>query len=80
MLHAAVFDYLSFDPFPFYENGFIAAEVDISGCYVVQALVVSLVVVIVDECPDLALEITWQVVVFQQNSVLQVLVPAFDFT
>ena len=80
MLHAAAFDCLSFDPFPVSKNGFVAAEVDISWSDVGQALVVSLITVVVEEGPDLALEITWKVVVFQQNSVLQVLVPAFDFT
>ena len=57
MLQAALADCLRLDPFPFSENGFVAAKVDVSRCDVVQALVVSLVVVVVDEGPDLAFEI-----------------------
>ena len=36
------------------------------------------VVVILDEGIDLLPEITWQVIVFQQDAVLQGLVPTFD--
>jgi len=78
MLQAALFDCLLFDLFPFPQNGFIAPEVDVSGRDVIQALVVSLVVVIVDERADLAFKIAGQVIVFQQNPVLHCLVPAFD--
>lgn len=80
MLQAAVLDCLFFDPFPFSENGFVAAEIDIGWCDVVQALVVTLVVIVVDECPDLAFEIAGKVIVFQQDAVLHRLMPAFDFT
>jgi len=68
-----------FDLFSFPENGFVAAEVDVSGCYVVEALVVALVVVILDKSLNLAFEIAWQIVVFQQNTVLHGLMPTFDF-
>jgi hypothetical protein len=37
------------DLFPFSENGFVAPEVDVCRCDVVQALVVTLIVVILDE-------------------------------
>ena len=80
MLQAAVLDCLFLDPFPFSENGFVAAKVDIGRCDVVEALVVSLVVVIVDECPDLAFEIAGQIIVFQQYAVLHGLMPTLDFT
>ena len=69
------------DLFPFSENGFVAPEVpevDVCGCDVVQALVVTLIVVILDERADLAFEITGEVVVLQQNPVLLGLMPAFD--
>ena len=78
MLQAALLDCLFLDLFSFSQNGFVSAEVDVGGCDVVQALVVSLVVVIFDEGPDLALKITGQVVIFQQNSVLHGLMPALD--
>ena len=80
MLQAALLDCLFLDFFPFPEYGFVAAEVDVGGCDVVQALVVSLVVVIFDEGPDLALKITGQVVIFQQNPVFHGLMPALVLT
>ncbi len=55
MLQVALSDCLFLDLFPFSQDGVIAAKVDVSGCDVVQALVVSLVVVVIDEGPDLAL-------------------------
>ena len=58
MLQAALLDCPFLDPFPFSKNGFVASEVDVCGCDVVQALVVTLIVVILDECADLAFEIT----------------------
>ena len=58
MLQSALADCLFLDLFPFSENGFVATEVYVCGCDVVQALVVTLVVVIFDEGPDLAFEIT----------------------
>ena len=80
MLQAGVFDCLFFDPFPLSENGFVASEVDVSRCDVVQAFVVTLVVVVLDEGFDLAFEITRQIVVFQQYPVLHGLMPAFYLT
>ena len=53
MLQATLSDSLFLGLFPFSENGFIAAKVDVGGCDVIQALVVSLVVVIFDEATDL---------------------------
>ena len=76
MLQAALLDCLFLDPLPFPENGFVAAEVDVSGCDVVEALVVALVVVILDKSLNLAFEIAWQIIVFQQNTVLHGLMPS----
>lgn len=78
MLQAALLDCPFLDPFPFSENSFVASEVYVGGCDVVQALVVTLGVVVFDEGPDLALKITGQVVILQQNSVLHGLMPALD--
>jgi len=36
-------------------------------------------VVVIDECLDLGFRITWQKVVLEQDTVLQSLVPTFDF-
>ena len=79
MLRTALSDCLLLDLFPFSENGFVASEVDVCGCDVVQALVVALVIVVIDESPNLAFEIARQAIVFQQNTVLHDLMPAFDF-
>ena len=65
MLQAALSDCQFLDLFPFSDDGFVAPEVDIGGCDVVQALVVALVVVVIDEGPDLAFKIAGQIVVFQ---------------
>ena len=57
MLQATLSDSLFLDLFPFSENGFIAAKVDVGGCDVVQALVLSLVVVVFDEATDLMFQV-----------------------
>ena len=77
MLQAPVFDGLSFDPFPFQQDGVAAPEVDIGGREVIQALVVAPVVVVLDE-GQLGFEITGQRIVLQQDPVLEGLVPALD--
>src|SRR5260370_30534131 len=49
MQAASLFDGFSFDLFPPFENGLTASEVDVSRRQVVQALVVSTVVVVLDD-------------------------------
>ena len=58
-MQASRFERLSFDPFSLLQNGFVAAEVDVCGRDVVQALVVTLMVVMIHEGFDLGFEITW---------------------
>lgn len=60
-------------------DGFAPSEVDVSGRDVVQALMVTMVVVVIDEGLDLGFEIAGQEVVFQQDAVLECLVPPLDF-
>ena len=55
MKQAPMFDGLSFDPFTLLDDGWRPAEVGIGGRHVVQALVVSAVVVVLDEGLDLGL-------------------------
>ena len=62
-------DGFSFDLFPPFENGLAAPEVDVSRRQVVQALVVSTVVVVLDELLDALFELSWQVVGLQQDPV-----------
>src|SRR3954467_4810140 len=78
VVQASVLDGLSFDPFSFQQDGIAAAEVDVGGRQVADGLVVTLVVVMIDEGVDLSLEIAWQVVVLEQDAVLQRLMPALD--
>jgi hypothetical protein len=78
MLQAAFLDCQFLDLCPFSDDGFVASEVDVGGCHVVQALVVSFVIVVINEGPDLAFKIAGQIVVFQQNPVLHGLMPALD--
>jgi len=59
MLQAAVLDCQFLDLSPFPKDGLVASEVDVGGCDVVQALVITLVVVVIDEGPDLAINVAW---------------------
>ena len=52
MQAASLLDGFSFDLFPPFENDLAAPEVDVSRRQVVQALVVSTVVVVADELLD----------------------------
>ena len=69
MQAASLLDGFSFDLFPPFEKGLAAPEVDVSRRQVVQALVVSTVVVVPDELRDALFELSWQVVVVQQDPV-----------
>ncbi len=48
-MQASCFERLSFDPFPLFQDGFVTSEVDVRRRDVVQALMISLVVVVIDE-------------------------------
>ena len=78
MQQAAVGDCLSFDPFPFDQNGLAPPEVDVGGRQVGDALVISQVIVVGDEGLDLGFEIARQVIVLEQDPVLERLMPALD--
>ena len=78
VLQAPIFDCLSLDPFALFDDGRSPAEVGVGGRHVGQALVVTLVVVVLDEGLDLGLEVARQEVVLQQDAVLQGLVPTLD--
>ncbi len=79
MLQAAFLDCQFLDFRPFSYDGFATAEVDIGGRDVVKALMITLVVVILDESSDLPFKIARQVIVLQQDTVFHGLVPAFYF-
>jgi len=58
MQATSLLDGFSFDLFPPFENGLTAPEVDVSRRQVVQALVVSAVVVVPDELLDALFELS----------------------
>ena len=78
VLQAPMFDGLSLDPFTLFDDGRRPAEVGVGRCHIGQALVVALVIVVLDEGLDLSFEVAGQEVVFEQDAVLQGLVPALD--
>ncbi len=80
MKQAALSDGFAFDAVPFQHDDVAAPEVDVGGCEVTEALMVAAVVVMIDEAGNLPLEITRQEVVFEQDAVLQRLVPSLDLT
>ena len=78
MMQAPCFDGLSLDPFPLFQDGLTTTEVNISWGQVVDALVIAMIVVMIHRGFDAGLKVFWEEVVFQQNAVLQGLMPAFD--
>ena len=78
VLQAPGLQCVSLDPFPFQQDGLATTEVDIGRRQVVQALVITVMVVVADEVADLELEMARQQVVLEQDAILQSLVPALD--
>lgn len=72
VLQAPMFNGLSLDPFALLDDGWCPAEVGIGGRHIVQALVVTLVVAVLDEGLDLGLEVAGQEVVLQQDAFFRV--------
>jgi len=68
VLQASMFDGLSLDPFALFDDGCGPAEVGVGRGDVVEALVVAPVLVVLEEGLDLAFEVAWQEVVFEQDS------------
>ncbi len=75
---AAIGNCLSFDPFSFDQNGLALPEVDVSWRQIVDALVIAQMIVVSDEGLDLSFEIARQVIVLEQDTVLERLMPALD--
>jgi hypothetical protein len=76
MLQAALSDGVAFDPFSFQQNGVAAPEVDVGRSEVAETFVIWAMVVVIDEGCDLGLKVLREVVVFQQDAVLERLMPA----
>ena len=79
VLQASLQDCLSLDPFAFQQDGLTASGVDVGRGQVAQALMVAPVIVVLDEGFDLGPEIARHIVVFQQDAVLQRLMPPLEF-
>src|SRR3984893_3225433 len=77
---AGIGDCLSFDPFPFDQNGLAPPEVDVGWRQIADALVIAQVIVVSDEGLDLSFEIPRQVIVLEQDTVLERLMPALDLS
>ena len=80
MLQATILDCLFFDLFPFSDDVFVSSEVDIRWCDVAHTFMVTMVIVILDECLDLLFKVAGQIIVFQKDAVFHGLVPSLDFT
>ena len=78
MQQAALSDCPGFDRLSHFQDFSPASVINVGRGQVSQALMVPMVVVVIDEGADLPLEIAGQEVVFQQDAVLQRLMPAFD--
>ena len=78
MVQAAVLDGLFLDLFSPFDDGGVTPEVSVGGCDVTNALMVTLVIVMIDEGADLVFEIAGQIVVLQQDAVLHGLMPTLD--
>ena len=79
VLQSTVGNGLSFDHLSFGQDCRAAPAIDVCGGEIVDALMVSAVVVVVDESRNLSFEIARQKVIFQQDAVFEGLMPALDF-
>src|SRR3546814_18575766 len=64
--------------FALFDDGIGPAEVGVGGRHVVQALVVTSEVIMLDEGFDLGLKVTGQEVIFEQDAIIEGLMPALD--
>ncbi len=78
VLQAPVFNGLEFDFLPLHQNDVAASEVDVGGRWIADAIMIAVVVVVLDESPDVSFEVTGQVLFIQQDAILERLMPALD--
>ena len=78
VLQAPKLDSLLLDLFALFDDGWGPAEVGVGGRHIIQPLVVTLVIVVLDNGINLHLKVAGQEVVFKQDTAFQGLVPAFD--
>ena len=78
MHQAAMLDGFALDALTLQQDGLSPAEIDVSRGQVVQAFMVALVIIVLDECLNIGFKRAWQIVIFQQDAVLHGLMPALD--
>ena len=78
MLQASILDCDAFDPFSFAQDFCAASAVDVGGREIVQALVIAAMIVVIDEGADLRLQVARQIIIFEQDAVLERLMPALE--
>lgn len=78
MAQASLLDGLTLDLFALTQDVLGPAMICIGWRNVAEALMIAAVVIVLDEGSDLALKISRQLIVFEQYSVFQRLVPALD--
>ena len=71
VLQAPMFDGLSLDPCSLFDDGLGSAEAGVGGRHIVQTLVLTLVIIVLDVRLDLGLEVAGQEVVFEQDAVFE---------
>ena len=78
MAQAAIDEGLALDAVPLGQDPFAASEKDVSGSEVAEALMGSDMVVVIHEGRDRRFQLARQVGVFEQDAVLERLVPTLD--
>ena len=78
VMQAPGFDSLSFDLFSLFQDDLTPSEVGIGRGQIIDALVIAVVVVVIHEGFNAGLKISGEEVVFQQDAVLQSLMPSFN--
>ena len=79
MLQASILDCGAFDLFSVHEDFLAASAIDVGRREIVQALVIAAMIVMIDEGGDLRFQVSGQIIVFEQDAVLECLMPAVDF-
>ena len=76
VLQASILNGLLLDILSLFQDLVSSAEVDIRRCEIAEALVVSAIVIMVDKCADLSVQVFRKEVIFEQDPVFQPLVSA----
>ena len=77
-MQASILDCEAFDPFPFAQDFRSAPKVDVGGREIAQALMIAAMIVVLDKGADLRLELARKIIVFEENAVLERLMPTLD--